>query len=72
MTQISHKINRLAFGEYFPGVVNPLDGYVFLPFLSFRSLLTLVFTENLDSSMNAIDDIVYNDISLIYIVFLDI
>ncbi|XP_077213047.1 uncharacterized protein LOC143848111 isoform X4 [Tasmannia lanceolata] len=23
---ISHKINRLAFGEYFPGVVNPLDG----------------------------------------------
>ncbi|XP_061968204.1 uncharacterized protein LOC133691632 isoform X2 [Populus nigra] len=22
----SHKINRLAFGEYFPGVVNPLDG----------------------------------------------
>ncbi|OWM79936.1 hypothetical protein CDL15_Pgr006240 [Punica granatum] len=24
--QISHKINRLAFGDYFPGVVNPLDG----------------------------------------------
>ena len=24
--QISHRINRLAFGEYFPGVVNPLDG----------------------------------------------
>ncbi|KAI8550440.1 hypothetical protein RHMOL_Rhmol06G0107100 [Rhododendron molle] len=24
--EISHKINRLAFGEYFPGVVNPLDG----------------------------------------------
>ncbi|KAG5544302.1 hypothetical protein RHGRI_016898 [Rhododendron griersonianum] len=23
---ISHKINRLAFGEYFPGVMNPLDG----------------------------------------------
>ncbi|KAK8558779.1 hypothetical protein V6N13_098417 [Hibiscus sabdariffa] len=23
---ISHTINRLAFGEYFPGVVNPLDG----------------------------------------------
>ncbi|KAL6578317.1 hypothetical protein OROMI_010645 [Orobanche minor] len=23
---MSHKINRLAFGEYFPGVVNPLDG----------------------------------------------
>ncbi|KAK6241376.1 hypothetical protein SCA6_006765 [Theobroma cacao] len=23
---ISHRINRLAFGEYFPGVVNPLDG----------------------------------------------
>jgi hypothetical protein len=23
--QISHKINRLSFGDYFPGVVNPLD-----------------------------------------------
>ncbi|XP_052192544.1 uncharacterized protein LOC127801428 [Diospyros lotus] len=23
---ISHKINKLAFGHYFPGVVNPLDG----------------------------------------------
>ncbi|KAL1822035.1 hypothetical protein DCAR_0309843 [Daucus carota subsp. sativus] len=23
---ISHKINRLAFGDYFPGVLNPLDG----------------------------------------------
>ncbi|KAK4747480.1 hypothetical protein SAY87_014066 [Trapa incisa] len=23
---ISHNINRLSFGEYFPGVVNPLDG----------------------------------------------
>ncbi|OAY32105.1 hypothetical protein MANES_14G166600v8 [Manihot esculenta] len=23
---ISHKINRLALGDYFPGVVNPLDG----------------------------------------------
>ncbi|CAA7401714.1 unnamed protein product [Spirodela intermedia] len=23
---ISHKINRLTFGEHFPGVVNPLDG----------------------------------------------
>ncbi|PWZ41220.1 Endoplasmic reticulum-Golgi intermediate compartment protein 3 [Zea mays] len=23
---VSHKINRLSFGEYFPGVVNPLDG----------------------------------------------
>lgn len=23
---ISHKINRLAYGDYFPGVVNPLDG----------------------------------------------
>ncbi|GJW22481.1 endoplasmic reticulum-Golgi intermediate compartment protein 3-like protein [Tanacetum coccineum] len=23
---ISHKINRIAYGEYFPGVVNPLDG----------------------------------------------
>nr|CAB3487248.1 unnamed protein product [Digitaria exilis] len=23
---VSHKINKLSFGEYFPGVVNPLDG----------------------------------------------
>ncbi|WZZ72491.1 hypothetical protein YC2023_083861 [Brassica napus] len=23
---ISHKVNRLAFGDFFPGVVNPLDG----------------------------------------------
>ncbi|KAL0325008.1 UNVERIFIED_CONTAM: Endoplasmic reticulum-Golgi intermediate compartment protein 3, partial [Sesamum radiatum] len=23
---ISHRINRLAFGDYFPGAVNPLDG----------------------------------------------
>uniref|UniRef100_A0A6N2MKA1 Endoplasmic reticulum vesicle transporter N-terminal domain-containing protein n=1 Tax=Salix viminalis TaxID=40686 RepID=A0A6N2MKA1_SALVM len=23
---VSHRINRLAFGDYFPGVVNPLDG----------------------------------------------
>ncbi|KAK9748973.1 hypothetical protein RND81_02G093900 [Saponaria officinalis] len=23
---ITHKINRLAFGDYYPGVVNPLDG----------------------------------------------
>ncbi|GAB4860574.1 hypothetical protein Ancab_035734, partial [Ancistrocladus abbreviatus] len=29
---ITHKINRLAFGDYIPGVVNPLDGYS-LPFL---------------------------------------
>lgn len=27
MLQISHKINRLAYGDYFPGVVNPLDRY---------------------------------------------
>ena len=24
--QISHKINKLAFGDYYPGKVNPLDG----------------------------------------------
>ncbi|CAN1324709.1 Endoplasmic reticulum-Golgi intermediate compartment protein 3, partial [Linum perenne] len=24
--QVSHRINSLAFGDYFPGVVNPLDG----------------------------------------------
>lgn len=25
LLQLSHKINRLAFGDYFPGVINPLD-----------------------------------------------
>ncbi|GAB4852228.1 hypothetical protein Ancab_016420, partial [Ancistrocladus abbreviatus] len=30
--EITHKINRLAFGDYILGVVNPLDGYS-LPFL---------------------------------------
>lgn len=24
--QMTHKINKLAFGDYFPGAVNPLDG----------------------------------------------
>ncbi|KAL4332137.1 hypothetical protein GQ457_07G023470 [Hibiscus cannabinus] len=28
LIQLSHKINRLAFGDSFPGVVNPLDGYL--------------------------------------------
>lgn len=28
LKQISHKINKLSFGVEFPGVVNPLDGYV--------------------------------------------
>ncbi|KAL5562908.1 hypothetical protein UlMin_032655 [Ulmus minor] len=27
---ISHKINKLAFGDYFPGAVNPLDGVKWL------------------------------------------
>lgn len=26
--QITHKINKLSFGDEFPGVVNPLDGLV--------------------------------------------
>jgi hypothetical protein len=26
MFQVSHKINKLSFGQRFPGVVNPLDG----------------------------------------------
>lgn len=30
---MSHKINKLAFGDYFPGAVNPLDGYYSLSFL---------------------------------------
>lgn len=35
LSQISHKINRLTFGDYFPGVVNPLDGYFFRHCCSF-------------------------------------
>ncbi|XP_074275625.1 uncharacterized protein LOC141599496 [Silene latifolia] len=27
---ITHKINKLSFGEYFPGIVNPLDGVQWL------------------------------------------
>lgn len=27
VVQISHKINKLAFGDYFPGAMNPLDRY---------------------------------------------
>ncbi|GMH16384.1 hypothetical protein Nepgr_018225 [Nepenthes gracilis] len=27
---ISHQINKLAFGEYFPGIINPLDGVQWL------------------------------------------
>lgn len=34
--QISHKINKLAFGDYFPGVVNPLDRYVIYLFPHLR------------------------------------
>jgi hypothetical protein len=34
--QISHKINKLSFGEEFPGVVNPLDGYSLELRLNFR------------------------------------
>ncbi len=45
--QVSHKINELSFGAHFPGVVNPLDGYVLLTFVShipslaFQSLFIL-------------------------------
>ncbi|GMY33978.1 endoplasmic reticulum-Golgi intermediate compartment protein 3-like isoform X1, partial [Fagus crenata] len=28
---ISHRINKLAFGNYFPGLVNPLDGVQWVP-----------------------------------------
>lgn len=30
--QLTHKVNRLAYGDFFPGVVNPLDGYFFYTF----------------------------------------
>lgn len=33
--QISHKINKLSFGDSIPGLVNPLDGY------SFQSLVQI-------------------------------
>lgn len=39
MTQLTHKINRLAYGDFFPGVVNPLDGYI----LSMNFLLSYVW-----------------------------
>ncbi|KAG6400250.1 hypothetical protein SASPL_137075 [Salvia splendens] len=29
---LTHKINRIAFGDFFPGVVNPLDRYFFYTF----------------------------------------
>ena len=32
LPQLTHKINRLAYGDFFPGVVNPLDGYFFCKF----------------------------------------
>jgi hypothetical protein len=44
---VSHKINELSFGAHFPGVVNPLDGYALLTFVShipslaFQSLFIL-------------------------------
>ncbi|KAG8368684.1 hypothetical protein BUALT_Bualt15G0071300 [Buddleja alternifolia] len=31
---ISHKINKLSFGDSIPGIVNPLDGYFFFKLLS--------------------------------------
>ncbi|CAI9763892.1 unnamed protein product [Fraxinus pennsylvanica] len=48
---ISHKINRLAFGDYFPGVINPLDGVLWLQqtpnamYQYFIKVVSTVFTD---------------------------
>lgn len=39
--QISHKINKLSFGEEFPGVVNPLDGYSLELELNFQIIICI-------------------------------
>ncbi|KAJ9545888.1 hypothetical protein OSB04_025595 [Centaurea solstitialis] len=46
---VSHRINKLAYGDYFPGVVNPLDGYV--TFL-ISSLVRNTFYVGLSSSLS--------------------
>ncbi|KAL0361655.1 UNVERIFIED_CONTAM: Endoplasmic reticulum-Golgi intermediate compartment protein 3, partial [Sesamum radiatum] len=48
---ISHKINRLAFGDYFPGAVNPLDGYFVCAFFSY-GLSDVVLCSSLASVAN--------------------
>lgn len=42
MMQLTHKINRLAYGDYFPGVVNPLDGYYVYIFCYFHLIDVLL------------------------------
>ncbi|CAA2982300.1 endoplasmic reticulum-Golgi intermediate compartment 3-like [Olea europaea subsp. europaea] len=54
---ISHKINRLAFGDYFPGVINPLDGVLWLqqtPNAMYQYFLKVVSTVFTDVNGNTI------------------
>ncbi|KAL2503815.1 Endoplasmic reticulum vesicle transporter protein [Abeliophyllum distichum] len=54
---ISHKINRLAFGDYFPGVINPLDGVLWVqqtPNAMYQYFLKVVPTVFTDVSGNTI------------------
>ncbi|XVF53978.1 hypothetical protein PTKIN_Ptkin05aG0144100 [Pterospermum kingtungense] len=47
---ISHKINRLAFGDYFPGVVNPLDSCLIILHLQCNSRI-VQWTQEQSSGM---------------------
>ncbi|CAA2994484.1 endoplasmic reticulum-Golgi intermediate compartment 3-like [Olea europaea subsp. europaea] len=54
---ISHKINRLAFGDYFPGVINPLDGVLWVqqtPNAMYQYFLKVVPTVFTDVNGNTI------------------
>ncbi|CAN6555384.1 unnamed protein product [Malus baccata var. baccata] len=46
---ISHKINRLAFGDHFPGMQNPLDGKNLVVCTSISSRLSLRYTPILEA-----------------------
>jgi hypothetical protein len=48
LIQLSHHINRVAFGDYFPGVVNPLDRWALYVLISanqinYLSCLPIIF-----------------------------
>ncbi|KAJ4765287.1 Endoplasmic reticulum-Golgi intermediate compartment protein 3 [Rhynchospora pubera] len=54
---MSHQINRLAFGDYFPGVVNPLDGAKWtqlLPFGMYQYFIKVVPTVYTDINNHTI------------------
>ncbi|XP_074582256.1 uncharacterized protein LOC141838624 [Curcuma longa] len=54
---ISHKINKLSFGEYFPGVVNPLDGVQWVqqtPYGMYQYFIKVVPTVYTDINGHAI------------------